>query len=586
MAQKTSRRSKRFSEEDELESAYRHVSGYKGKYKNSKNHTRVPIIIAICIAIAAIAVCVVAGCLYFINAELSGIILENITVAGVDVGGMSQADAIAAVRTATNNTYTTTPMVVKIMDAQAVIPVKYVGSLDIRGAVKAAYKFGNSGSTSKQQQEQQVAMSTGYRVDLTPYLDLNESAIRQILSELGANYSSTLSQSSYQVTSSAPSQTLVVTLGVPEYGLDLNQLYQQVLDAYSANQFEVIGQCGMIEPDPIDLDAIFAQYYVAPVNAYYDKSTNEIISEKDGYGFDLDKAKKSLSEAKFGTTIEIPFTALKAEITSETISEMLFRDTLATYTGSSTSNSNRDTNLRVACEAINGLILYPGDVFSYNDTLGERTTERGYRPGPSYAGNATVMTVGGGICQVSSALYYCALKAEMQIVLRQNHGLMPSYMPVGFDATVSWGSIDFRFKNNSDYPVRIEASASEGKTTVTLIGTELRDYRVELEPEILSTTEYKTTYKTMSKNNSDGYKDGDYITEPYTGYDVNTYLCKYALDSDTQLSRELIAHSVYRKRDAVVCKIEDNSSSNPDTDDHATGIGGGGITDDDGDLPS
>ncbi len=582
MAAKTNRKTKRVSEEDELESAYKYVSGYKGKYKKSPVHNPAPVIVAICIALVAVIICVAAGYLYFLNADLDGIILENVTVAGVDVGGMSQADAIAAVRAATENTYSKTPMIIKVMDSQAEIPTKYVGTLDIRGAVKAAYQFGNSGSASKQQQEQQIAMSAGYHVDLTPYLDVDESAIRQILSELGAQYNSTLSQSAYEVTGTAPSQTLIIQLGVPEYGLDLKQLYNQVLEAYSANRFEVIGQCGMIEPDPIDLDAIFMQHYIAPTDAYYDKTTREIVAEIDGYGFDLDSAKNALSTAKYGTTLEIPFTALKADITGETLNAMLFRDTLATYTGSSPSDNDRDTNLRLACEAINGLVLYPGDVFSYNDTLGERTTARGYKPGPSYSGNKTVMTVGGGICQVSSALYYCVLKAEMQIVLRKSHGFMPSYMPVGLDATVSWGSIDFRFKNTLDYPVRIEASASGGKTTVTLIGTELRDYRVELEPEILSTTEYKTTYKTMSANNPEGYKNGDYITEPYTGYNVNTYLCKYALDSDTQLSRELITNSVYRKRDAVVCKIGGSDTTDPSNDIP----GGSGITDDDGALPS
>lgn len=555
MAKKSKRRAKKVSEEEELESVYRHTFGYKGKYKKNTPRSHVPIIIAICIAIVAIVLCTVAGYLYFLNADLNGIILENVTVAGVNVGGMTQADAIVAVRAATENTYSKTPMVVTVLDKQAAIPTEYVGKLDVQRAVNAAYKFGNSGSAAKQQQEQKIAMTTGYTVDLAAYLDLNESGIRQILAELGANYSSTLTQSNYEITGTKPSQALVITLGMPEYGLDLNKLYQQVVDAYSANQFSVTGQCGIIEPDPIDLDAIHHQYYVAPANAYFDKSSNEIVADVNGYGFELEKAKELLTNAQYGTSLEIPFCELKAEITADAVSSMLFRDTLATYTGTSDSDVNRDTNLRLACEAINGLVLYPGDVFSYNDALGERTTARGYRPGPSYSGNATVMTVGGGICQVSSALYYCALKSEMQILLRDNHGFMPAYMPVGLDATVSWGSIDFRFKNTLDYPVRIEATANGGETTVTLVGTELRDYRVELESDILSTTEYKTSYKTMQPNNADGYKDGDYIVEPYNGYDVKTYLCKYD-SSNKQLSRKLIAHSKYKKRDGVICKIE------------------------------
>jgi len=557
MAKKTPKRTQRVLEEEELESAYRTVSGYKGKFRKTRSHSLTPVVIAICIALIAVIVCMIAGCMYYFTSELNGFILENVSVAGVDIGGMTQADAISAVHSATENTYTRIPMTVKVLDSEIQIPVEYVGKLDVRRAVRDAYKFGKTGSASKQQQEQQIAMTTGYAVDLTAYLDLNDNAIRRVLSELGKNYSSALSQSTYEIIGSAPSQSLVIKLGVPEYGLDLNQLYRDVLEAYSNNKFEVIGQCGMIEPDPIDLDLIYEQNYVAPIDAYYDKSTQSIIPETDGYGFDLENAKALLNNAKFGTTIEIPFISQKAEVTSESISSLLFRDTLATYTGTSTSDPDRNTNLRLACEAIDGLVLYPGDEFSYNDALGERTKERGYLPGPSYAGNKTVMTIGGGICQVSSALYYCALKAEMEITLRYSHGFMPSYMPVGLDATVSWGTKDFCFKNTLDYPVRIDASASGGETIVTLIGTDLREYQVKLESDILSETKYRTTYKTLASDNPDGYQNGDYITEPYNGYDVKTYLCKYSLESNTQLSKKLIAHSTYRMRDAVICKIED-----------------------------
>ena len=229
---------------------------------------------------------------------------------------------------------------------------------------------------------------------------------------------------------------------------------------------------------------------------------------------------------------------------------------MGTYTATGSNNKSRNTNLRLACEAINGVVLNPGDVFSYNDTLGERSAENGYQPAPSYAGGQTVDTLGGGICQVSSSLYYSVLSSELEIVTRKNHGYMPSYMPVGLDATVSWGSIDFQFKNNSDYPIRIEAAASGNKTTVSIIGTETRDYEVKLETEILSQINYDTVYQTMAADNPDGYKDGDVITTPYIGYKANSYLVKYKLGTNKEISRELIAYSEYKKRDKVICKIE------------------------------
>lgn len=573
MASKKSSRAQR--ERDELDTAYRKMAGSKRRTKKSKKSNRTAAVVAICIALIAIIIAVAAGYLYFMNADMDGVILENVKVAGVDVGGMTQAEAIEAVRAATTGTYTRTPMVVKVLDSQAEIPASNVGSLDVRGAVRAAYKFGNSGSQSKRQEEQQIAMTTGYTVDLTPYLDLNQSAIRSILNELGTNYSSTLSQSTYEVTGTAPNQTLVVKLGVPEYGLDLDKLYQQVIDAYSNNVFSVEGTCGMIEPDPIDLEAINSKYYVAPTDASFDPKTFEVVEGVDGYGLDLDTAKTTLEKAAYGTTVEIPFTNIKPEVTADKLSTMLYRDELATYTANYKSDKDRDTNLRLACEAINGMVLYPGDVFSYNSVLGERTAAKGYKLGPSYSGNKTVMTYGGGICQVSSALYYCTLIAELDTLVRENHSFASTYVPLGMDAAVSWGSMDFRFRNSSAYPIRIEASASGGNVTVTIIGTNEKDYYVELEYETISSEDYKVTYQAMSANNAQGLKDGDYITEPYTGYHVKTYRCKYNSETKELVSRDFIDESVYKKRDGVICRIDGGSS----------GIGGGVITDGDGALP-
>ena len=556
MAKYVRKKTPRPSEEDELESAYRSLAGNRRREKAPVKQHRIGAIFATILAVVAICFGLVAGFNYFQNAQLDGIILNNITVAGINVGGMSQADAIDAVRAATANSYSRVPMIVQVLEHQIEIPVTCVGQLDVRGAVKAAYKFGQSGTQAKQEQERAILQNGSYAIDLGPYLALDENAIREILAQLGSHYNTTLQQSSYKFTGERPKQVLEIQVGIPEYGLDLNALYAQVVATYSANQFKTVGQCGMIQPDPIDLDAIFAQTYIAPVNSVYDPESNTISESTDGYGFDLEEAKNALEKANFGDTIKISLNTIPPDITTESISAMMFRDVLSTYTAKSDSDKDRNVNLKLACEAINGLVLNPGDVFSYNDQLGERTEARGYRPGPSYAGNETVYTIGGGICQVSSALYYCALQSELTIVNRKNHGLIPDYMPVGLDATVNWGTIDFQFQNTSGYPIRIEATANKGTVTITIIGTDTRDYTVKLESDVLSKTNYKTTYETMAADNEGGYKDGDVITKPYTGYEVDTYLVKYNKETDELIERTLITHSTYRKRDAVICKIQ------------------------------
>lgn len=581
MAKYKGRHTRAQKEEDALERSYRSIAPAKRGRKKSKKRQK-GAGFAIFVALLAIAVAIFAGYVYLSDANLDGVILHNVTVAGVDVGGMTQRDAIEAVKTATADTYGTKQMVVKVLDSQAELPASCCPSFNVQAAVRAAYKFGNTGSESKRQEEQQIAMTSGYAVDITPYLSLNEQNIRQIISELGKDYNTTLSQTSYEVTGKAPEQALVVTLGVPEYGLNLEELYQQILDAYNQNLFSVEGECGIIEPNPIDLQSILQEHYKEPVNASFDPKTFDVIDGKDGYGFDVKAAEKELAAAAYGSTVTIPFVAIPPEITSKDLTNMLYRDKLATYTASHESDHNRDVNLALACEAINEVILYPGDVFSYNDTLGERTESRGYKPGESYAGNETVTTIGGGICQVSSSLYYCAMVADLEILMRDNHGFATSYMPLGMDATVSWGSIDFRFRNTTDYPIKIEAQSSEGSTTVSIYGTDTNDYYTKLEYEKLKTYEYSKTYQTMPANNPQGYQDGDYITEPYTGYDIKTYRCRYDKETDELISKEYEATSNYRKRDAVVCVIE-GAVNQPGSNN--AGIGGGGVSEDPGALP-
>ena len=541
-------------ETNELEETFNNLTGSKKDKSKGAGKTLPIIAIFACVLIIAIAIYAINTYTVFFNSN--GTILDNVKVAGVDVGGMSQEEAISAVQAATDNTYTQTPMVVRIENEQIELPTSYCGTLDVKAAVRDAYRFGRIGTASQREKEQTIAATSGYTVDLTPYLDLNEVAIQDAINQIGKKYSRTPTQSTYTVTGTAPNHKLVINLGVAEYGLNLSELYDSVLEAYSNNVFLYEAQCGLIEPDPIDLAAILEQYYVAPIDATFDKETFDIIEEQEGYGFDIAKAEEIIRETPYGNTVKIPFENLKPEVTAESLSALLFRDTLSSYTTRGGSQYNRNNNLRLACEALNGVVLLPGEVLSYNETLGERTAERGYLPATVYSGGQSVSGLGGGICQVSSTLYYCALLADLEIVDREEHGFTVSYLPLGMDATVSWGTYDFCFKNNMDYPIRIEATASGASTTITLVGTDTRDYYVEMEYEVVGYFGFETVYETMPADNPEGYKDGDVITSPFTGYDVKTYRCKYSKATKELISRDYEDRSVYSSRDKVICKIE------------------------------
>lgn len=141
----------------------------------------------------------------------------------------------------------------------------------------------------------------------------------------------------------------------------------------------------------------------------------------------------------------------------------------STYSSKYVNNRNRTTNLKIASKAINGTVLQPGDTFSFNKVVGKRTTAKGYKSAHVFSGpNSTVMGVGGGVCQVASTMFNSALLGNFKIVERHQHSQRVSYVPLGRDAAIYWGSQDFKFKNNTSYPVKIFMGCKDGKIYCTI----------------------------------------------------------------------------------------------------------------------
>lgn len=356
----------------------------------------------------------------------------------------------------------------------------------------------------------------------------------------------------------AECQTLLLDLGTPGRGVDIRQIYNEVLDSYSLNRFlvTVTDDGEQKVPEEFDLEELYELYASEPQDAEMDEETFEVTPEVYGYEFDLLQAEELLADAEYGDVVEIPFRLLAPEKQKEELEKLLFRDVLGSYETAATADVNRNTNLTLACKAINDLVLNPGDTFDYNKVVGERTAAKGYKEAGAYVNGESVATLGGGVCQVSSTMYYCALMADLEIVTRQAHSYVSSYMPIGLDATVSWGGPEFRFRNNTKYPIRIEAEFSDGYVRIKLLGTDEKDYYVKMESKVLSQTNYNTVTQTMAKDNPKGYTDGQVIQTPYTGYTVKTYKLKYDKKTDAPLSNKEEATSIYKSRDKIVVAIE------------------------------
>ena len=544
----------------------RNETPVQGKPRSGKGvieRNRTLCAIALCVAAAAVLIGLIVGAVFlFTDQGGDNTMNANVYIAGINTYGMTKEDAISAVRLTAQNSYPNKPLVVSVGGARLELDPAITGaSLDIEAAVTAA--FASSYVTNRH-----------YIFDLTPYLNLNTQAIMDKLDELTLEFGTPLTQTTYTVLgeqpdlsvaeSNEPNQILQIVVGTPEYQLDMQLLYQQVMDAYNQALFQIEAECPKIEPDPLDLLALYTEYLVPPVNATMDPETYKTTPETYGYAFDLDLAQTMLEDAAYGEVLEIPFARVVPSVTLEGMQNGMYHDVLGTYTATAASDKDRDVNLKLACEAINGTILYPGEVFSFNNVVGERTEKKGYKPGPSYLGYETVYTIGGGICQVSSALYYSVLLADLQIVERESHTFAPDYIPLGTDAVLNWKTLDFRFRNNSTTPIRIDAKATGGTVTVTIMGVDTKDYYVLLESEVLKTIHPTTIYQVM--NPGSGYSDGQVLSTPYTGYEVNIYRCKYSKDDNTLIARELESTSKYASRNEIICKIEEKPEPPPVTD--------------------
>ena len=235
-------------------------------------------------------------------------------------------------------------------------------------------------------------------------------------------------------------------------------------------------------------------------------------------------------------------------MTQGRLQSLLFADVLGECSTNIGGTEYRLNNVQVAAKAMDGIILMPGEVFSYNDTLGARTTANGYLPAPAYIGGKTVDDVGGGICQNSSTLYLAVLRANLEVVERTNHMYTVGYVPDGLDATVAYNAIDFKFRNSTPHPIRIEARVSGRTMIVKLHGTDTEHVTVKMETKTLTTTPYQVTYKPDSTV-AVGKTVVD--TTAYTGRKVQVFRCVY--DAQGKLvARTQESVNNYRHRDKVI----------------------------------
>ena len=317
-------------------------------------------------------------------------------------------------------------------------------------------------------------------------------------------------------------------------------------------QGELIAYISFAHFNPWNLtaQAIHDEVAAEMKNAGYDPETKSITPERLGAEFDVDAAQKALDAAAPGETVEIPAVIEHPKVTAEELKAVLFRDVLGEARTKVGGTAARKSNVKLSASSINDLVLNAGDVFSYNESVGQRTAANGYQPAPAYVKGETVDEIGGGICQTSSTLYLACLRGNLEITERHAHRYIPAYIAAGMDATVSWGGPDYQFTNNTDYPIKIVTSYEGGYLTVKLLGTNVTGITARMTNEKLSTTDFQVVYEddpTLAPGTE------QVKTTPYTGSKWKTY--RHLYDANGKLiSTTYEDTSDYKARNKVILK--------------------------------
>jgi len=441
------------------------------------------------IAVAVVLAVIIAGfCGLAIYANGLETIFPNVSMEGVDLAGLTSSEAADALIAANVGTADDRLLTVTLpAGCELTVSGKEAGCyLAAPDAAVYAYDACHGSSFIANTFNYIKCALSGMELNASSGEALDEAYLRGVIDEGAKKASLALMESSVEI----GDESITVVKGASAVKVDADKLYETVKEALVSGNYEPIKYSAEAVQDTsiqeIDLQELYDTVYEEPVNAEYDPETQQATAHVTGRSFDIDNAQQLWDAAENGDQVVIPLILTEPEITTEKLNSMLFADLLSQKTTTlAGSSSNRINNVTKAAASISGIVLNPGEEFSYNKTLGQRTTAAGYLAAGAYSGGQVVQEVGGGICQVSSTLYYCTLIANLEITERTCHYFGVSYLPAGLDATVSWPTPDFKFKNNGEYPIKISASVDKAKNTVSvaIYGSNPDGIRVEMSTE-------------------------------------------------------------------------------------------------------
>lgn len=421
-------------------------------------------------------------------------ILKNVSIMGIDVGNMTIEEAKEKINKIIE-TKQSEELTLKNEEFETTLNLTQIDfKFDLESAINEAYNIEKNGNIIKNNYSILFTNLFGNRIECK--YEYDEESLDKKIDNISSKMPNVVVENSYYI----EDEQLIIVKGKEGLVIKKENLKNSIIEEMKniEKKYNVITiPTETVQPGEINLEKIRNEIYKEPKDAYISKNPTTVHPHENGVDFaiSIEEAKKIIEEDKNEYIIPLKITVPKKTV--EDLGEEAFPDKLATFTTRyDPSNKNRANNVSISADKIDGTIIMPGETFSYNQTVGERTIAAGYKEAGAYSGGRVVQDVGGGICQTSSTLYNAVLLANLEIVDRTNHQFLTSYVEAGKDATVTWGGIDFKFKNSRSYPIKIEASAKNGVCEMSIYGIrEETEYEVEIQSEVLSYLPYTTKYE-------------------------------------------------------------------------------------------
>lgn len=516
---------------------------FKQVKEKSKKHT-FPVIFGVFVICTIIIFSIIFALININNDK----ILSGITINEVDVSNLTLEEAMKKMEDITT---------AKLSEEMSLKKDKYETSInanqinakfDIENAVNQAYNIGRAGNIVTNNYAILEVMLFKKEIELPLYYD--EQSLENKIKDISSKLPDAVKQSSYYI----EDEKLIIVQGKDGVKIKESELKNTIINELKEinQKYDIVQiETESAKPDEVNLAKIREEIYKEPKNAYVSKNPITVHPHINGVDFkiSIEEAQEILNQNKKEYKIPLKITVPKKTI--KDLGEEAFPEQLASYTTRyDISNYNRSNNLSIAARKINGTIIMPGEVFSYNQVVGERTIAEGYKEAGAYAGGEVVQSVGGGICQVSSTLYNTALLANLEITDRSNHAFLTGYVPASRDATVSWGSLDFKFKNTRKYPIKIESSAENGICEINIYGIkEEVEYEVIIQSKVLSDLPYTVKYIEDSS-----IEKGKEVVEQYGENGCTSEAYRILKLNGEVISKTLISRDTYDPMQRIVKK--------------------------------